>query len=196
MNNIITYNDQERFSLLTIPSQMCGFPLTDTDRNIIKEMNDTLDQLGDSAAGLAAVQIGYPKSMFMLRGYKKSNENTLYINPLIVAKSREQKLDNEACLSLPGMSGAFKRPKMTTIKYYDIDGNQHEETFCGFWSRACCHETDHLNGVLIAQHLDKVANKKFSTTKFGMRLTLQKRKELKDRRNKAKMAKKTRARNR
>lgn len=192
-NPIITPADQERWPLLEVPSQPCSLPVNDVDAEMIGKMDALLDVLDDTAAGLAAVQIGYPKRIFLLR---QNGINRAFINPVVVAQSAEMKKDGEACLSLPGFGAVFKRPKSVTVQYYDLDGVVKLETFTGFWARAICHEMDHLNGTLIAHHLEQEVAKQVSRTKFGMLLTPHRRKVIADRRAHNKRAKVSRRANR
>ena len=192
-NPIITPADQERWPLLEGASQPCGLPVNDTDAAVIGKMDAVLDMLGDSAAGLAAVQVGYPKKIFLLR---ENGVNRAFINPVIVSQSREMKKDGEACLSLPGFGAVFKRPKSVTLQYHELDGEVKIEVFEGFWARAVCHEMDHLNGVLISHHLEREVAKQVRQTKFGMKLTPHRRKVIADRRAQNKRAKASRRANR
>lgn len=194
---IITYQDQARWPLLEVTSQPCGFPLNDSDVVSIEKMDQILDALDKEAAGLAAVQIGYPKRIFMLRGYNENNEgiNTVYINPTVLSHSGEGKRSGEACLSLPGMGAVFKRPKSITLQYHDIEGTVHIETFNGFYARCVCHEMDHLEGKLITQHLEKELSKRSSKAKFGMVLTKKKLSDIENRHKKNKLARKARKKN-
>lgn len=192
-NPIITPNDQERWPLLEVPSQPCSLPINDTDAAMIGKMDALLDILGDSAAGLAAVQIGYPKQIFLLR---ENGVNRPFINPVITSKSRDVKRDGEACLSLPGFGAVFKRPKSVTLQYHDLDGSVKTEEFNGFWARAICHEMDHLNGILIAHHLEQQVASQVRQTSFGMKLTPHRRKVVADRRAQNKRAKASRRANR
>jgi peptide deformylase len=192
-NPIITTSDPERWPLLEVPSQECGFPLNDTDAAIIAQMDSLLEDLGDTAAGLAAVQIGYPKRIFLL---SEKNGNRVFINPVVIRQSKKQNRDGEACLSLPGMGAYFKRPKSITIEYRNLDGALQTETFNGFWARAICHEMDHLNGVLITQYLEQEMSVKVRRTTFGMALTPHRRKVIAARRARNKRAKAARRANR
>ena len=192
-NPIITPQDVERWPLLEGPSQPCSLPVNDTDAAMIGKMDALLDVLGDSAAGLAAVQIGYPKRIFLLR---EANGNRAFVNPVIIARSAEMKRDGEACLSLPGFGAVFKRPKSVTLQYHDLDGTVNTEVFQGFWARAICHEMDHLNGTLIAHHFEQEVAKQDRRTSFGMLLTPHRRKVIADRRAKNKRAKAARKANR
>lgn len=193
VNPIITPNDQERWPLLEVISQPCSLPINDTDAEMIGKMDAVLDMLGDTAAGLAAVQIGYPKRIFLLR---ENGVNRPFINPVITERSREMKKDGEACLSLPGMGAFFKRPKRVMLQYHDLDGTVKTEVFEGFWARAICHEMDHLNGVLIVHHMENQVTSQVRRTKFGMQLTPHRLNVIETRRARNKKAKSSRKANR
>lgn len=189
-NPIITPGDPERFPLLEMPSQMCSIPVTPADEEAIMRMDEILDILDEEAAGLAAVQIGFPRRIFLLRNSTNSAgeaENNVYINPAIISKSRETKKAPEGCLSLPGMGAVFPRSKSVVLEYMDLAGDIHTETFSGFWARAVQHEIDHLNGVLITRHLEKQA-----TRQSGMQNTSQRKKAIAKRRAKKKRARRAR----
>jgi peptide deformylase len=148
--------------------------LSETDEEAIALMDALLNNLDDEAAGLAAVQVGYPRRIFLLRNGRNAAgevENNAYINPVVLFKSKEVKKNGEACLSLPHMAGRFARPKSVTIKYMTIDGEFKQETFTGFWARAVMHEMDHLDGRLILEHVEREIAKRPQRTKFGMLIT-------------------------
>ena len=47
--------------------------------------------------------------------------------------------------------GLVVRPYEMVVKYYDINGLEHEEKFEGFEATVLSHELDHLDGIL---HMD------------------------------------------
>jgi len=198
-NPIITPGDPERWPLLEMPSQPCSLPLSAEDEQAIALMDAILDHLNDQAAGLAAIQVGYPRRIFLLRNGKNENGeafNTAYINPVVVSRSKETKLDAEACLSLPHFVGQFERPKKLLLEYMDINGDLQREIFTGFWARAVMHEMDHLNGKLITEHMEERAAKQPSRTSFGMKITPHRQKVIAHRRAKNKRARAARRANR
>jgi peptide deformylase len=198
-NPIITPANPEQFPLLEMQSQACSIPLDAAEQDAVLRMDELLNQLDDEAAGLAAVQIGVPRRIFLLRNGKDAEGNIInnaYINPTLVNVSKETKKDGEACLSLPGFAGRFPRPKTVELEYFDIQGNVQRQTFRGFWARAVCHEMSHLDGVLITHNLEKEIAKQPRRTKFGMKLTEQKIKQMQARRIKNKLARKARKANR
>jgi len=192
-NLIITTADPQRFPLLEMNSQPCGVPLSPAEEQAVGEMDDLLNALDEEAAGIAAVQIGVPRRIFLLRNGTNGDgeaENNVYINPTIMSKSRETKKGGEGCLSLPGMGAAFPRAKSVTLEYMDLAGEVHTETFTGFWARCVLHEVDHLNGRLITHHLEKEAMNQSRRSSWrgqpGMKLTPQRKKAIAKRRAKKK----------
>ncbi len=147
-NPIITPSDPERYPLLEIPSQPCDVPFSNEDRGRLLMMDALLEGLGSTAYGVAAVQIGWPRQLFMLRD-PHTGENEVYVNPTITRRSPETVRRFEGCLSLPGHSIPLARPKNLTLRYMDIEGNVQQREFSGMMARAVCHEMDHLNGLLI-----------------------------------------------
>ena len=186
---IITPQD-ERWPLLEMPSQPCSIPISPEDEAAIAQMNDLLIDLGDSAVGLAAVQIGYPKQIFLL---KEGGENNVYINPCILKVSKELKKDGEGCLSLPGMGVVFKRPKTVDLQYYNISGELKTKTFHGLAARAALHEMNHLGGRLISKELEKQMMAQPKRSKFGMVLSQHRINKIEARRAKKKRAKRLRS---
>lgn len=189
-HKIITFLDQERWPLLEMESMICSMPLNSDDEQVIAYMDQILNDLNDQAAGLAAIQVGYPRRIFMLRNGRDLNGNifnNVYINPVLTNISRTKKLDVEACLSIPGMQTAFPRPKSVTLQYQNISGDIVTEEFVGFWARAVMHEMDHLNGVLITKHANLVERE--NRTSFGMVLSPHRLKVIERRRAKKKRAK-------
>jgi peptide deformylase len=150
---IITPMSRDRFTLLLAGSQPCDCPINDVDRSVLVDMSTQLDELDTGAAGLAAVQIGYPKRMFMLR---RKGVNQAFINPVVTNVSRDKSRKREGCLSLPNMAFRIARPKSLTLTWFDESGASQTENFTGFWARAVCHEMDHLNGTILAEHPDSV----------------------------------------
>lgn len=112
---------------------------------------------------LAAVQIGIPKRIIYLKNTTLDvpindiayNESKVLINPVILERKGLTKYW-EACLSCLDNMGLVSRPYEMLVKYYDVNGKEHVETFKGFEATVLSHELDHLDGVLhmdIAEHV-------------------------------------------
>ena len=116
---------------------------------LLEDMKDTI--LKEEGAGLAAVQIGVLKRIFVINleeGYFE------FINPKIT-KTAGTQCGPEGCLSVRGKYGDVERPNKVVCKAFDRNGNRFSVTAYGLFARAICHESDHLDGVL---YVDKATN--------------------------------------
>jgi len=98
--------------------------------------------------GLAAIQVGYQKKMFVMDCTRSQTNEKVFINPEIVERSEESIRDNEGCLSAPGKSGDVRRHIRIILKYQDENGKEERKTFYNLEARCIQHEMDHLDGKL------------------------------------------------
>lgn len=122
----------------------------------IKNMFDTMRNA--NGIGLAANQIGYDESIFvidltMVEGYEKVKPIAA-INPKIVLESDEKVFMEEGCLSLPNLRADVERAEKIKIKFIDTDENEVELEVDDLYARVILHEYDHLIGKTIP---DRVA---------------------------------------
>lgn len=131
----------------------------------IKELAQYMIEFADNhnGIGLAAIQLGIPIRLFVLRDYLIepdgkwviSPEAKVFINPKIISKSEETEPDTEGCLSVPGLQvGPIERPVKVCIEATNLEGEVFTEEREGMNARVSFHENDHLNGVL---HIDRVS---------------------------------------
>ena len=121
---------------------------------LLKDMWATMESV--RGIGLAAPQIGLNirLSVIDIRPEGKSRRLVL-INPEIV--SREGRiLEEEGCLSLPGVYAKLARASRVRIRALGADGRPYEMAGEGLLARAFQHEVDHLDGKLFIDHLDFV----------------------------------------
>ncbi len=78
------------------------------------------------------------------------------LNPVIVEAGSGTTTREEGCLSFPDIMGKIERPWTVTIRYQDLDGREHEQSFHGMLARVLQHEIDHLNGVLFIDRMSHV----------------------------------------
>ncbi|MCG8453049.1 MAG: peptide deformylase [Spirochaetales bacterium] len=102
-------------------------------------------------AALAAPQVGLNKRIVVI---DYMNEYRELINPQIL-ESEGSQLDDEGCLSLPGLWGKVWRAKTVTITYKDRNGHEFIITRENEMARCLQHEIDHLNGILFIDHLQE-----------------------------------------
>lgn len=139
----------------------------------------------NNVMAMAAVQLGIPKRIVYVKNTnleilnkrltdegkeetKDYNEAKVLINPEIISKEGLTTFW-EACASCSWYegevkkwyNGKVKRPYKIRVRYFDIEGNGHEDEFEGFESTVLCHEIDHLDGIL---HID-IADEVIKATK-------------------------------
>lgn len=105
--------------------------------------------LNNRGIGLAANQIGITKRVFTMgaRDIPGFPKPFALFNPTIIESSEEMILDQEGCLSYPGLYLHIKRPSWVVAGYHDAKGDYREVKIDGYLSKCFQHELDHLNGV-------------------------------------------------
>ena len=119
--------------------------------NLIKDMVETM--YVDSGVGLAAPQVGVSKRIIVIDG--EEDGLIVLINPMIV-KSEGEVVEEEGCLSLPGIYSQVKRSSKVTVKALDENGDPIEITKEGLTARALQHEIDHLDGILFIDRIGRM----------------------------------------
>ncbi len=76
------------------------------------------------------------------------------INPEVKAVG-EPVLGPEGCLSFPEIYADISRPESVDVKALDEKGKPIEFRCGGLLARAVQHETDHLNGILFIDRMDR-----------------------------------------
>ena len=125
----------------------------------VDDINGALARLADDmlttmyeapGLGLAAPQVGVQKRLFV---YDAGDGPAVLVNPVISESSGEWAYE-EGCLSVPGLSWEIIRPKEIHLTGYDLDGNEVSFEADELLARLFQHEMDHLDGVLLLEHLD------------------------------------------
>lgn len=117
---------------------------------LIEDLLDTVRVPG--RAGVAAPQIGVNQRAF---SYNVDGNVGYIINPVLVELSGEPELVDEGCLSVPGFYFERLRYPVARVTGIDLDGNPIELSGEGVMAQALQHETDHLDGTLYIEGLEK-----------------------------------------
>jgi peptide deformylase len=104
--------------------------------------------------GLAAPQVGVGLRVAVVDVSPGTAESRLHVlvNPRIV-ESAGRVVGEEGCLSIPGLTEKVERPERIRVAAADAAGAPFELEASGLLARACCHEIDHLDGVLFFRRL-------------------------------------------
>jgi peptide deformylase len=128
-------------------------PIRSVDAGVRGLVEDLIDSvLPPGRAGVAAPQIGVNLRAF---SYNVDGDVGYIINPEIVELSGEPEPVDEGCLSVPGLWFPTMRYPFARVTGIDLDGKPVELSGTGVMAQALQHETDHLNGTLYLDRLDK-----------------------------------------
>lgn len=128
-------------------------PVRIGDPSVKGLVDDLLDSVRvPGRAGVAACQIGVNLRAF---SYNVDGEVGYILNPVLVEVSGEPELVDEGCLSVPGFYFPRLRYPFARAEGVDLAGNPVELSGDGLMAQALQHETDHLDGKLYIEGLDK-----------------------------------------
>jgi peptide deformylase len=102
-------------------------------------------------AAMSGANIGVPLNLVLL-GTKR-----LFINPKIIAKSRETTLNFNGCGSISSRQSYMlvEFPTWITVQYFDREGVEHVENFNGMDCILLQHEIWHNQGIMIYEKVPK-----------------------------------------
>jgi peptide deformylase len=143
--------------------------ITPTIKKLIADMFETM--YAYKGVGLAAQQVGVPIQLTVIdvRGVTdRPSSVELKGEPCEVAALMPLVLINpeltpvgqsvtgpEGCLSFPEIFAEISRPDAVDVKALNAEGQPLEFRCAGLLSRAIQHETDHLQGILFIDRMDK-----------------------------------------
>jgi peptide deformylase len=104
--------------------------------------------------GLAATQIGEALQLFIVDVAEENapSELRVFINPEILERTGEISWQ-EGCLSFPGVQEDVDRAAKVRVRAQGRDGKWFELEAEGLLAVAIQHEYDHLQGVLMIDHM-------------------------------------------
>jgi peptide deformylase len=119
-------------------------------RGLVEDLVDSVTLPG--RAGVAAAQIGVNLRAF---SYNIDGDIGYILNPVVLELSGEPELVDEGCLSVPGLWYPTRRYPFARVTGMNLDGETIEVSGSGLMAQALQHETDHLDGLLYLDRLDK-----------------------------------------
>lgn len=113
----------------------------------------------NNGCGLAAPQVGVLKRLIVIDcDVETEDKNPIYlVNPEILETSGDPVVDEEGCLSCPGIAVPVKRRPFAKVRYFDLDGQECEIEGDGLLGRCLQHEIDHLEGKTLFESCDPIA---------------------------------------
>ncbi len=122
--------------------------MTPTVKELMPQMVFTMQE--NDGIGLAAPQVNILKRIIVIQD---GEDVKTYLNPRIVHRSREKQMDEEGCLSLPGIFVDVSRPSSVEVEIQTPGGKPVIIKAEGLTARIFQHEIDHLEGKLIIHRI-------------------------------------------
>ena len=135
--------------------------ITEATLAIIDNMLATMYE--EKGVGLAATQVNIHQRIVVMDVSEDGDQPTVLINPEIIATSEETLINEEGCLSVPGVYAKVDRHTSCSVKALDIHGKEFTLDGEGLLSICIQHELDHLNGVLFVDYLSPLKRQRIQT---------------------------------
>ncbi len=129
-------------------------PVAVVDARVQALVADMLETMYDAKGiGLAATQIDVHERVIVIDVSEEHDAPLVLINPEIVWTSTETHLNEEGCLSVPGIYDGVERFDAVHVRALDLQG--HSRTIEADELLAVCiqHEMDHLMGKVFVEYL-------------------------------------------
>lgn len=122
-------------------------------RRLVADLTDTMREAPGS--GLAAPQIGVGLRVFT---WHVDGEVGHLVNPRLDLSTEVQE-GPEGCLSIPGMTFDCRRAERAVARGFSMYGEEVTVEGSALLARVLQHESDHLDGILFVDRLDREARK-------------------------------------
>ena len=130
-------------------------------KTLISEMLETMYEA--KGIGLAATQVDVHERLSVIDVSEERDLPLVLINPEVVWTSLETHLNEEGCLSVPGIYDGVKRFDAIKVKALDGEGASRIVEADGLLSVCIQHEMDHLIGKVFVEYLSPLKRNRIKT---------------------------------
>ncbi|MFN4005708.1 MAG: peptide deformylase [Hylemonella sp.] len=153
---ILTYPDP-RLHTVAKPVQAVDARI----RQLIADMFETMYEA--HGIGLAATQVNVHERLIVIDISEGRDQPLVLINPEIVWASLEKKINDEGCLSVPGIYDGVERHERVHVRALDADGKEQLIEAEGLLAICIQHEMDHLMGKVFVEYLSPLKRNRIKT---------------------------------
>jgi peptide deformylase len=122
----------------------------DALRTLVSDMFETMYEA--KGVGLAATQVDRHQRFFVMDVSENGDQPQVLCNPRIVEK-RGKQVEQEGCLSFPGIFANVERASWVRAEAEDAEGNTFTLEAEGLMAVCIQHEMDHLEGKVFVDYL-------------------------------------------
>ena len=119
-------------------------PATETDKQVVTDLIDTLRANQERCVGMAANMIGVNKRII---AFENGGKYMIMLNPVIIKKLDPYEAE-EGCLSLVG-TRRTERWRSIRVQWQNEKFQTRVKTFTSFTAEIIQHEIDHCEGIII-----------------------------------------------
>jgi peptide deformylase len=129
-------------------------PVQGVDARIKTLVADMLETMYDAnGIGLAATQIDVHERLVVIDVSEERDKPVVLINPEIVWASDDKIINEEGCLSVPGIYDGVERSTAVRVTALDTEGELQAIEAEGLLAVCIQHELDHLLGKVFVEYL-------------------------------------------
>ena len=139
-------------------------PVQSVDPRIRTLVADMLETMYDAQGiGLAATQVDVHERLIVLDVSEQHDQPLVLINPEIVWASPDRQINEEGCLSVPGVYDGVERSLAVHVRALDQDGRERTIEADGLLAVCIQHEMDHLLGKVFVEYLSPLKRNRIKT---------------------------------
>jgi peptide deformylase len=134
------------------------------DARLQRLVSDMLETMYEAEGiGLAATQVDVHEQLIVIDVSEGRDKPLVLINPDILWASPETKINDEGCLSVPGIYDGVERAVAIKVKALGLDGQPHTHEADGLLAVCIQHEMDHLLGKVFVEYLSPLKRNRIKT---------------------------------
>ena len=139
-------------------------PVAAVDARIRQLCSDMLQTMYEaSGIGLAATQVNVHERLIVIDLSQEHDQPLVLINPEVVWTSEGKHLNEEGCLSVPGIYDGVERFDAVHVRALDAQGHSRVIEAEGLLAVCIQHEMDHLLGNVFVEHLSPLKRNRIKT---------------------------------
>jgi peptide deformylase len=139
-------------------------PVQAVDGRIKALISDMLETMYEAEGiGLAATQVDVHERLIVIDVSRERDVPLVLINPQITWASEEKQVNEEGCLSVPGIYDGVERSSAIKVDALDGDGRMRRIEAEGILAVCIQHEMDHLLGKVFVEYLSPLKRNRIKT---------------------------------
>jgi len=139
-------------------------PVQQVDARIKALVADLFETMYEAkGVGLAATQVDVHERLIVIDVSEPRDEPLVLINPEIVWTSVDRHLNEEGCLSVPGIYDGVERFDAVRVSALDGSGTLRTVEAQGMLAVCIQHEMDHLLGKVFVEYLSPLKRERIKT---------------------------------